>query len=81
MRSGSRRLLTSLRLGVEPLDLPLERVLEALATDKKHAAGRLRWVLPTEDGVTVRNDVPIGLVEEVGAAVMQGLPGPAEVAV
>ena len=73
-------LLTSLRLGIEPIQLPLERVLEALATDKKHAAGRLRWVLLTEDGVTVRNDVPIGLVEEVGAAVMQGVPGPAGVA-
>ena len=30
--------------------------------------------------MTVRNDVPIGLVEEVAAAVMQGLPGPAGVA-
>ena len=29
-------------------------VLEATATDKKHAAGRLRWVLPTADGVVVR---------------------------
>ena len=28
------------------------------ASDKKHAAGRLRWVLPTADGVVVRDDVP-----------------------
>ena len=56
-------------------------MLNALAADKKHTAGRLRWVLPTEDGVTVRNDVPMGLVEEVGAAVMQGISGTAEVPV
>ena len=33
-----------------------------LATDKKHAGGRLRWVLPTADGVVVRDDVPDELV-------------------
>ena len=32
-------------------------VLEHLATDKKHADGRLRWVLPTADGVVVRDDI------------------------
>ena len=32
-------------------------VLGHLATDKKHAAGRLRWVLPTADGVVVRDDI------------------------
>lgn len=65
-------LLTALRLGVERLDLPLQNVLDALATDKKHAAGRLRWVLPTEDGVTIRADVPGELVAEVAAEVMAG---------
>ncbi|MBM4409578.1 MAG: 3-dehydroquinate synthase, partial [Chloroflexi bacterium] len=73
------RLLAALGLGVAPLDLPLERVLEALGSDKKHAAGRLRWVLPTDEGVTVRSDVPPALVEEVAAAVMRGVPGAAEV--
>ena len=29
-----------------------------LGTDKKHAGGRLRWVLPTADGVVLRADVP-----------------------
>ena len=45
---------TRLRLGIEPLPYPLETVLGHLATDKKHAGGRLRWVLPTADGVAVR---------------------------
>jgi hypothetical protein len=56
-------------------------VLDALAADKKHAAGRLRWILPTEDGVTIRSDVPGALVEEVARAVMDGTPAGAEVAV
>ena len=39
-------LLTSLRLGIAPLPYPAEAVLEATGADKKHAGGRLRWVLP-----------------------------------
>lgn len=73
------KLLTALQLGVERLDLPMERVLDALATDKKHAAGRLRWVLPTEDGVTIRADVPGELVAEVAAEVMAGVAAAREV--
>ena len=38
-----------------------------MATDKKHAAGRLRWVLPTADGVVIRDDVEAGLVERAAA--------------
>ena len=34
-----------------------------MATDKKHALGRLNWVLPTESGVVVRSDVPPGALE------------------
>ena len=49
-------LLDALELGVEPLPYPLERVLEHLATDKKHAAGALQWVLPTAD----RGRDPVG---------------------
>src|SRR5262249_45912215 len=48
-------LLTELELAVPALPYPLDAVLAATATDKKHAAGRLRWVLPTADGVIVRN--------------------------
>ena len=40
-------LLDALALGVEPLPYPLETVLRHLGTDKKHAGGRLRWILPT----------------------------------
>jgi 3-dehydroquinate synthetase len=65
-------LLTALRLGVEPVDLRLDAVLAAMGRDKKHAGGRLRWVLPTETGVTVRPDVPADLVARVAAGVLAG---------
>ena len=41
-----------------------------LATDKKHAAGRLRWVLPTADGVVVRDDIDPALVERAAAGLL-----------
>jgi shikimate kinase/3-dehydroquinate synthase len=63
-------LLTNLRLAVDPLPYPLDNVLTALATDKKHAAGSLRWVLPTADGAIVRDDVPTQLVERVAAGLL-----------
>jgi shikimate kinase / 3-dehydroquinate synthase len=63
-------LLSSLRLAVAALPYSLESVLAALATDKKHAAGRLRWVLPTADGIVVREDVPSELVELVAAGLL-----------
>jgi hypothetical protein len=44
----------------------------ALATDKKHAAGSLRWVLPTGDGPVVRSDVPAETVERVAATLLAG---------
>jgi hypothetical protein len=44
-------------LGRDPLPYPIETVLDHLATDKKHAGGHLRWVLPTADGVTIRADI------------------------
>ncbi len=70
-------LLTALRLGVAPLPYPAEAVIDATGTDKKHAGGRLRWVLPTADGALVRDDVPDEAVE---AAVRGVLAGVAEVA-
>jgi 3-dehydroquinate synthase len=70
-------LLTSLRLAVEPLPYPLDAVRAAMGTDKKHLAGRLRWVLPTETGVMVRADVPADLVDRVAAEVLAGTPAPA----
>jgi len=59
-------LLDRLGLATEPLPLPLETVLAHLATDKKHADRRLRWVLPTADGFVVRDDVDAATV--AGAA-------------
>jgi 3-dehydroquinate synthase len=64
------RLLDGLGLGREPLDLPMDRVLAMLATDKKHAGGDLRWVLPTADGIVVRPGVPDELVAEVAAGLV-----------
>ena len=63
-------LLSSLRLAVAPLPYPLDNVLGALATDKKHAAGSLRWVLPTAGGIVVRDDVPAELVKRVAAGLL-----------
>jgi 3-dehydroquinate synthase len=67
-------LLDALDLGRAPLPYEPAEVLAALGTDKKHAGGRLRWVLPTATGVTVRSDVPD---EAVGAAVRAVLAGAA----
>jgi len=66
------RLLTALGLGVGPLPFLPAVVRDAMGTDKKHSAGRLRWVLPTADGVTVRNDVSTELVDDVTAGLLRG---------
>ena len=65
-------LLTSLGLATTPLPYRLPAVLEALAADKKHADGSLRWVLPSADGPVVRSDVPPELVERVAASLLAG---------
>ncbi|NJD30107.1 MAG: bifunctional shikimate kinase/3-dehydroquinate synthase [Chloroflexi bacterium] len=67
-------LLDRLELARAPLDLPIEAVLDTLAADKKHEGGRLRWVLPTSDAVTIDSDVPDALVREVATSVMAGTP-------
>ena len=64
------RLLTGLGLGIGGLPYSLSAVREPLATDKKRARGQLRWVLPTDAGVTVRSDVPDELVDEVLAELL-----------
>ncbi len=63
-------LLDRLNLATEPLPYPLEAVMAHLATDKKHAEGRLRWVLPTADGYVVRNDVERSTVERAAASLL-----------
>ncbi len=65
-------LLDRLALGRAPLPYPAGAVIEAIGIDKKHAAGRLRWVLPTADGFAVRDDVPDDVVAAVVAGVLAG---------
>ncbi len=65
-------LLDALDLGHAPLPYPAGEVLAAVLTDKKHAGGRLRWVLPTATGVTVRSDVPEEVVEAAARTVLAG---------
>ena len=60
-------LLDRLELAVKPPAVKRDAVWAHMATDKKHANGRLSWVLPTETGVVVRSDVP-GEVVEAGLA-------------
>jgi 3-dehydroquinate synthase len=71
-------LLTALELapagGLSRLGLGRADVLQALGADKKHAGGRLRWVLPTADFITIRTDVPAALVERVAAELLEARP-------
>jgi 3-dehydroquinate synthetase/shikimate kinase len=64
-------LLTALGLATVPLPYALPGVLDALAADKKHEAGALRWVIPTADGVTIRADVPDELVRSVASSLLR----------
>ena len=69
------RLLDRLELARDPLPYPIETVLDLLATDKKHAGGHLRWVLPTADGVTIRADIePDVVARAAGALLAAGSP-------
>jgi shikimate kinase/3-dehydroquinate synthase len=71
-------LLTTLGLapagGLHELGLDRTDVLRALSTDKKHAGGRLRWVLPTADFVALRTDVPAALIERVTDELLEARP-------
>jgi 3-dehydroquinate synthetase len=58
----TEQLLDALALGTGRLPYTLAQVLDLLGADKKHAAGQLRWVLPTADGIVVRADVPDEMV-------------------
>ena len=62
--------LDALDLGRETLPYDLDVVIEHLGADKKHQGGRLRWVLPTANGVEVRTDVPDALVRDAAAAML-----------
>jgi len=64
------RLLDRLGLATEPLPYSLEAVMAHLATDKKHAGGQLRWVLPTADGVVIRDDIATDVVERAAGGLL-----------
>ncbi len=64
------RLLDALGLAREPLPYDLEVVLGHLAADKKHEGDRLRWVLPTADGVEVHTDVPDDVVRDAAGSLL-----------
>ena len=64
-------LLDRLGLAVAPPAVSLEAVYEHMETDKKYGLGRLSWVLPVEDGVVFRPDVPVEAVEAGLAAALR----------
>ena len=64
------RVLDSLGLAVEPLPYTVDEMLRHLALDKKHEGGRLRWVLPTADGVYIRSDVPDEIVVDAAGSLL-----------
>ena len=67
-------LLDRLGLATSAPGVGADSVAARLAGDKKVAGGRLRWVLPTADGVVVRDDVPAEAVEAGIAAALAGAP-------
>ncbi len=62
------RLLDACGLPSDPLPYPLTAVMDHLAADKKRVAGRQRWVLPTGDGVVVRDDIDPAVVARAAAS-------------
>jgi 3-dehydroquinate synthase len=67
-------LLDRLGLAMESPAVTRDAVWEHVAADKKHAHGRLSWVLPTETGVVVSSDVPSEAVEAGLAAALRLAP-------
>jgi shikimate kinase/3-dehydroquinate synthase len=67
-------LLDGLKLGSAPLPYPVGAVLDAVAADKKHRGGQLRWVLATARGWTVRADIPADVVAAAAGSVLAGRP-------
>ena len=65
-------LLDRLGLGVAPRSERVADLLTIAQRDKKVAAGKIRWVLPTGDGYTVRDDLPASLVENAVAVALAG---------
>ena len=71
------RLLAAAGLAQQAPGVDEAAVREHLSRDKKHAGGRLRWVLPTGSGVVVRSDVPDAAVAAgIAAALTADLGAP-----
>jgi 3-dehydroquinate synthetase len=66
-------LLDALGLGVAPRSEPVTALLTAAGRDKKVAEAKIRWVLASDEGYVVRNDVPASLVERAAAAMLAGV--------
>ena len=64
------RALDTIGLATDPLPYDIETILDHLSTDKKHAAGTLRWVLPTASGYEVRTDVPESVVLDAAGSLL-----------
>ncbi len=59
------------------LTLPIDTVVSAMIYDKKVKAGKVRFVLPTTIGhVTVRDDVPAGVVRDAVSSLTSQTPAP-----
>jgi 3-dehydroquinate synthase len=67
-------LLDRLGLAVDRPEVTLEAVRGHMAIDKKHAQGRLNWVLPNDVGVAIRSDVPPEVVDLGLAAALRTAP-------
>ena len=67
------RLLDTLGLGEGLLPYSIEAVVGHLGADKKHHDGRLRWVLPTDHGYVVRDDIAESVVREVAGGLLEPL--------
>lgn len=68
-------LVERLGLAVGALPYRADQVVAGLLVDKKVAGGRLRWVLPTDDGVVIRSDVPGDVVEAGITVALAGVDG------
>jgi shikimate kinase/3-dehydroquinate synthase len=75
LAARGRALLDALHLGVAARHEPLDAIQAALGRDKKVAAGQNRWVLATNEGYVIRDDVPASLVTSAATAALAGTTG------
>ena len=68
-------LVAALGLASGPLPYQAGDVAAGLVVDKKVAGGRLRWVLPSAEGIVIRSDVPDAVVGAGIAVALAGIDG------